>query len=212
MLAYLKCRFIVEKQIGMIKNFKALDNIRNTQAGHIQIDYRIACAMLNFTHISTCPDKQNLYKIASKLKEKVKIDKNPLSYLLTKHLDTKEITPVDLGSITDFPKLNSAQLIRKIFLGTFQLKQSKSYVSDIIKNGKAYTIPEKLLSKLKNKTNKESKIIALEIVSRHKRSEKKVSETCKNQDYMREFRNKYKIFLEYVPSWIGSKSIKGFHL
>ncbi|CAF0983415.1 unnamed protein product, partial [Brachionus calyciflorus] len=54
-----KIRFIVEKQIGMLKNFKALDNIRNTQAGHIQIDYRITCAMINFTHKRSCPDKEN---------------------------------------------------------------------------------------------------------------------------------------------------------
>ncbi|CAF1070135.1 unnamed protein product, partial [Brachionus calyciflorus] len=40
-----KCRFIVEKQFGYLKNHKSLDNIRNTQAGHIQVDFRIACAM-----------------------------------------------------------------------------------------------------------------------------------------------------------------------
>ena len=36
-----KIRFIIEKQNAYLKNLKALDNIRNTQAGHILIDYRM---------------------------------------------------------------------------------------------------------------------------------------------------------------------------
>ena len=34
-----KVRYIIEKQIGVIKANKSLDNIRNTIAGHIAIDY-----------------------------------------------------------------------------------------------------------------------------------------------------------------------------
>ncbi|CAF1002651.1 unnamed protein product [Brachionus calyciflorus] len=101
-----KIRFIVEKQIGMIKNFKALDNIRNTQAGHIQIDYRITCAMINFTHKPTCPDKENAKKIAVKLKEKLDFENNLLSGLLKRQFGTKEIFSIDHNSIKDFPKLN----------------------------------------------------------------------------------------------------------
>lgn len=44
-----KCRWMIEKQNGRLKNIKSLD-IRNFTLGHIQIDYSIACAMWNFDH------------------------------------------------------------------------------------------------------------------------------------------------------------------
>ncbi|CAF1024821.1 unnamed protein product [Brachionus calyciflorus] len=105
----------IEKQTGMIKNFKALDNIRNTQAGHIQIDYRITCAMINFTHKPTCPDKENAKKIAFKLKEKLDFENNLLSGLLKKQFGTKGIFSIDHNSIKDFPKLRYRQRSISLF-------------------------------------------------------------------------------------------------
>ena len=55
--------------MGVLKTLNELDNIRNNQVGHIQIDYRIACAMLNFTHKPCCPDEENGAKIAKRIKE-----------------------------------------------------------------------------------------------------------------------------------------------
>ena len=51
---------------------KALNNIRNTIAGHIQIDYRICCAMINYTHKPCCPDDKNVFKIPKLLKKNLK--------------------------------------------------------------------------------------------------------------------------------------------
>lgn len=194
----------------MIKNFKALDNIRNTQAGHIQIDYRITCAMINFTHKPTCPDKENAKKIAVKLKEKLDFENNLLSGLLKKQFGTKEIFSIDHNSIKDFPKLSEKKLKNKIFFGTFQIRQSKSYISDIIKSGKAFYVCESLVLKIKQNSKEEldSKILALEIVSRHKRSVNKNVTKKRQNDYTKEFRNSYKVFIEYVPSLNKSKAIK----
>ncbi|CAF1024274.1 unnamed protein product [Brachionus calyciflorus] len=135
-----KCRYIIEKQIGLIKSYKALDNVRNTELGHILVDYRIACAMANFNHKPCCPDKKNVEKISNRIKKRSMICSNPLGFLLKKHLDTKLIERINLSDISDFPRLSTKKMIEKIFLGTFQLKQAKSYLKDLLKNMTAYLV------------------------------------------------------------------------
>ncbi|CAF1131412.1 unnamed protein product, partial [Brachionus calyciflorus] len=112
-----KCRFIVEKQIGAIKNFKA---------GHIPIDYRIACAMINFSHIPCNPDGENL-NIAKRIKKKGKIESNKLDFLLGKHFDSKLINSISLEKLNDFPRINEKKLQDKIFFGIFQLRNCKIF-------------------------------------------------------------------------------------
>jgi hypothetical protein len=63
-----KVRFIVAKQNSLLKNKKALDNIRNTEAGHIQIDYRICCAMANYNFVPCIPDGNHTVEIANRIK------------------------------------------------------------------------------------------------------------------------------------------------
>ncbi len=57
-------RFIIEKQNSILKNKKSLDNIRNSQAGHILIDYKICCAMSNFSMKLCYPDGDDAIEIA----------------------------------------------------------------------------------------------------------------------------------------------------
>jgi hypothetical protein len=40
---------------------------------HIQIDYRLACAMINFTHKPCCPDGSNAKELARIIKKKIQI-------------------------------------------------------------------------------------------------------------------------------------------
>ena len=47
-----------------------MDKIQNSQTGHIQIDYRIACSMVNFPHKACCADGKNAQKIARRMKNK----------------------------------------------------------------------------------------------------------------------------------------------
>jgi predicted oxidoreductase len=193
----------------LIKSFKALDNIRNTQVGHIMIDYRIACAMSNLFHKPICPDGNNSVKIAKKITDKTKINVNKLEFLLTKHLDTKLITPIDLSEINDFPKLTPSELKQEIFLGSFQFKQCTSYVPDMLKNGEAFIINNELLKKIPDINLKNdllnSKIIAVEILSRHKRSRNKAA---KNASYVKKFRTIYKVFIQYLSNISSPNSIK----
>ena len=65
----------MENQVGICKVKEALDNIRNTVAGHIQIDYRICCAMWNF-------NMKDSAKIATKIRKRCLKRQNKLESLL----------------------------------------------------------------------------------------------------------------------------------
>ena len=91
--------------------------------------------MINYTHKPCCPDSKNVLKISKLLKKKFKKTSNNLEFLLGKQFDTKLITPVDLLSINDFPKITRKKIQSRILFGSFQLRQSKSYLKDLITNG-----------------------------------------------------------------------------
>ena len=106
----LKVRFIVEQKIGCLKHFRALDNIRNTEIPRIQVDYRIACAMLNFTHRPTITDRNCTEEVARNLKHKSIIDENPLEILINKQFETRDVLSILLTEINDFPRLTPEQI------------------------------------------------------------------------------------------------------
>ena len=103
--------------------------------------------MSNFLHKPCCPDGQNSKKIAKRIRKKAteKIQNNDLSFLLNRHLDSKLIPQVKLSQINDFAILKRKQIIRRILFGTFQMKQCKSYVQEMVENGVAYILSEKLI-------------------------------------------------------------------
>ncbi|RNA19707.1 vacuolar sorting-associated 13c [Brachionus plicatilis] len=208
-----KCRFIIEKKIGDIKKFQALDNVRNTVIGHIQIDYRIACAMLNFYHKPCCPDEKIVVKIARRIKKKSKTHSNKLNFLLAKQLDTKLITPIDLFSIIDFPVIRKNKIRNKIFFGSYQLKQANSYAKDLIFSSTAYVVSNNMIKKIVNERFinefKDSKILAFELISRHRRSRKKINKE-QNENYIRKFRNTYKIlFQAFICNCLSGQKTAG---
>ena len=97
-------RFIIEKQNSLLKNKKALENIRNTQAGHILVDYRICCAMVNFSIVPCVPDGKHSIQIAKRIKKRCLKKQNKLSRLLMMNLpESQKIT--NIKSIEDFPQL-----------------------------------------------------------------------------------------------------------
>ncbi len=202
-----KCRFIIEKRIGDLKKFNALYDRRNTEVGHIQIDYRIACAMLNFLHRPCRADqKRDTMKIARNLKEKSKIDSNALTKLFKLQFDSLALPLQNLSEFIDFPSLSEQEMIENIFLGIFCLKQTKSYLADLQKVGKASYVSDDLCSKFQyTKFSSNSKIIGFELPSRHSRGKKKTS----SDRYIQTFRDHYKIFVEYIPGLNSYVSVTG---
>jgi len=165
---------VIEKQNSYLKNKKALDYIRNTQAGHIQIDYRICCAMANFKMIPCVPDGKYTVEIANRIKRRTLRKQNKLKSILSMCF-SKTITFSDITSVTDFPQLTIKQIQRRITLGSFKLKLSKSYIDQIKQYGIIYSLEKKQIEqyvtslKVRSELN-HSKIVAVLIPSRHKRS------------------------------------------
>jgi len=150
-----------------------LNKIRNTIAGHISIDFRIACAMHNFTFKPCVVDSSNSEKIAKEIRIKAdNLTTNKLDFLLYKHFGTKDLEEMPLDSITDFPKIKKKILKRKIFLGSYQLKSSSSYLGELIRNNIIYITSDEYNNYLEknNFKLKESKIVAAKINPRHSRS------------------------------------------
>lgn len=208
-----------------MKSNKSLDNIRNTQAGHIQTDYRIACAMLNFTHKPSCPDGENAAKIAKRMRKKFEEEQenNQLESFLSKHLGTKEIIEFNIGEINDFPKFTPLQIQEKITFGSFHLRQSVSYLKELLEYKRVYKLCPKLassencLQKLISDSNlrqqiinSKAKLIAVEIAPRHKRGQTKKDDSIEISSLdTNNFVLTYKIFLVYAPNIQSTKSILG---
>lgn len=125
---------------------------------------------------------------------------------MSRRLNSKKSVGTDVSLIDNFPKLNIEEIQNDILFGSFQLRQSQSYVIDIIKNGKAYIIEEDQIKSRKKNTNVVSKckVIGFEIASRHKRSELK-----DNKKNAKKFRKNYKVFIKYLPHENNPKAIKG---
>jgi hypothetical protein len=199
----------------MLKNYKSLDNIRNTQAGHIQIDYRIACAMSNFIHRPCSPDGKKSKKIAERIRKRTQIYENKMEFFINKRLDTRLIKKINLLDIDDFPKLSVKNIKENILFGSYQLKLCKSYVSEMVQCGIAYIITDDFLEtnkafKIVNQIkNSKSKVIAAEITSRHRRSEKKSNTLSSNIRCSKKYRTTYRLFIEYIPNLDQTKAIRG---
>ena len=182
--------------------------------GHIQIDYRIACAMENFCHKPCISDGKNSHKVAKRLKNKSRYTINSLECILKKRIDSKLMPCLDISRIVDFPKLQIKEIKERICFGSYQLKQSKSYMIDIIKQVRAFKLDKKSLSKINNKNLRDdllqtdSAIIGAEIPSRHKRSKIKTTgkKTTKIKD---KFKTVYIVFIHYQANINSFRSIKG---
>ena len=123
-------------------------------------------------------------------------------------MNTKFLEKIKLSEINDFVKLSQNILKNKVFLGTFQLKQSKSYLIDLI-NAPGYIPSYKFIKSLpesslkSNLINKNFRLLAVEITSRHKRSKTKIiSNNCEK------FKTTYKIFILYETLITNYKAIK----
>ena len=151
--------------------------------------------MSNFQNKPICPDGANSDKIIDKMIKRASSHKtNPLKELVFKQLRSKQFSEINIDSISDFPIFKRKQLVREIFLATYQLKMSPSYASDILLNG--YKVNEKFKCKnnlLHQKLTNGSQLLAANLASRHRRGEIK----GKNQD--KKLKVMYKVFILYDP-------------
>ncbi len=183
-----KCRFIVEKKIGELKRFHALVKRRNTEVGHLQLDYRIACAMLNYLHKPCNSDEKKnedaifnenrTTKLADRLLKKCQNSKTSiLENILSLRLGTAAVPKVKLDDVFDFPKLSKATMVSKLFYGKYYMKQAKSYLADFIKTGWVSRIEDVNLKNhlqyaeaVKSIDFEKTRILGMQMISRHRRA------------------------------------------
>jgi hypothetical protein len=77
-----------------------------------------------------------------------------------------------------------------------------SITEDFFETNKSFKIVE-------NIRNSKSKVIAAEITSRHRRSEKKTALLSTNTRCSKKYRTTYRLFIEYMPNLNKAKAIKG---
>ncbi len=245
----MECRFIIEKKIEELKKHYALDRRRNMEIGRLQIDYRIACAMLNFDHKPCHSDGERAVKVAEKIINKHNNpSENLLYHLLPLRLGTVDVPYKSLSDIVDFPKLSRLKLQFKVFFGSFFLSQCRMYLSDLIKNSTCVELSTDTLKNIEEKEiqkeikmtrekkqnkpafNRQSisrlsssltatKIIGVEVLSRHQRSLKQKKEESeqkvenkkrkyikksKDDVYIKKFRSHYTVFIQYIPNQSSS--------
>jgi hypothetical protein len=232
-----KCRFIVEKKIGEIKRNHALNKNkrRNSELGHLAIDYRIACAMINYLHKPCITDlkkkkdgsmdEKRAQKIGSRLLHKCKNStENHLENILKLRLGTSAIPKVKFEDVSDFPKMSRATMVSKLFFGNYYIHQSIRYLDDLLKTGWVSRINQSVLEKAQYASFSQSidlnrtRILGIKMISRHKRSvpsiratkkdtENKLIKKKKKTDHIQKFKKYYTVFVQYMPNINRSKSI-----
>ena len=120
-------------------------------------------------------------EICQKIKNKVEnIHLNPLEHLNKIQFGTKKNPNMQLETLNDFPILSLEEMQDDIFFGSYYLRQSKSYFSDMHRIGTYCNITLTVLNSYKSISPKvldiltrrlnSHKIIGLMVTSRHMRS------------------------------------------
>jgi hypothetical protein len=142
-----KCRFIVEARNGHLKLcFRDFDRVwPNQSIPHMMKDFRIACAILNVFHPTIESDMRDGLAVASSMLSRLNEDNklaNVVSALnLNRQSSSDKWEKIDFGQdyLDDFPHLSEEDL-RSITLGSYQLRQARSYYAEHIKTDGRYVI------------------------------------------------------------------------
>ncbi|CAF1110288.1 unnamed protein product, partial [Brachionus calyciflorus] len=147
-----KTRWVIEAINGIFKqSFKALSQIKNKMLNNIKFDYKIGSKNMKNRVL-----KENDL-------EKLVLDKT-----LNKKKDFVQIENVCF--LDDFPRLTNELIILNITFGTYQIKQSLSYLAEHIKTNGMYKI---LVKKFEDSSCKHNEKIFYSVIkSRHSSSTK----------------------------------------
>ena len=166
--------------------------------------------MINYNMKPCVPDGKDTLKIAKRILKRSFKKENKLESLL-KISFTATVKSIDIDNINDFPKMTLRKLKKRITLSSFKIRLCKSYFSQIRENGQAYFLSNQMIEKylLNRKVRlelKTSKLLAVLIPSRHKRSlktEKKTGRKTKKQasseSNPKNFNTYYNVFIQYAP-------------
>lgn len=166
--------------------------------GHSGIDQRICAAFYNMTFKRLIDDANDTCGVARRLKEKIlQNNNNNLEFILRSRLSTeKYFERVPLHFLDNFIQVKRKYLRKKVFFGSFHLKQAKSYLFDFVRINQAfiYKPPKKIKSQLEPNTI----IVGFKLTSQYKRSKSKafIKQGKKGVD---QFNKVHKVYIKYLP-------------
>jgi hypothetical protein len=138
-----KCRYIVETRIGHIKQcFRCFDKVwPNHSILHLMEDFRIACAILNAFHPVIETDSGDANIIAETMLARMGTRNHLGEVVAAQNLNRRSASfqSIDGNTLEDFPQLTETDL-RSLTLGSYQLRQARSYYAEHIKTNGRYEI------------------------------------------------------------------------
>ncbi|XP_034839386.1 uncharacterized protein [Maniola hyperantus] len=138
------CRWVVEVVNGRIKrDFKLFrQDYFNKAAKHLMEDFRIACALTNKFH-PVIEDKQEYYEYLEIAKQRLNMPNHLADIVQREQLNRRrsmfQNIDGDHPHLEQFPRLTIEQL-KKFALGTYQLKQARSYYGEHIRQDGTYVV------------------------------------------------------------------------
>lgn len=134
------CRWVVEVVNGRFKrDYKLLrQDYFNVSSKHLMKDFEVAAALMNRFH-PPIRDRPDAVEILNIINEKMYVNNALADIVQQSNLNRRRanFTRIDAQSnITDFPQLSFSELIL-ISLGTYQIKQARSYYGEHVRaNGR----------------------------------------------------------------------------
>ncbi|XP_022834004.1 uncharacterized protein LOC111361820 [Spodoptera litura] len=138
------CRWVVEVVNGRIKrDFRLFRHVYNNRAAlHLKDDFRICCALTNMFHVSIQdpPEAAEYVRIA---KNRLELENHLAIYVEQENLNRRRtnfqmIDHINLH-LNRFPRLSINDL-KQFALGTYQLKQARSYYGEHVRRTGTYHV------------------------------------------------------------------------
>lgn len=137
-----KCRYAVEVINGRLKKvFKYFDNVWcNQSIPHLMTDFRVAAALHNAFYERLESDSENSEDIIKLMLERFNIPNFMANLVIDNNLNCKSASFSDINECDiEFPLIDEDDL-KLISLGSYQIKQSKSYYAEHVKVDGNYKI------------------------------------------------------------------------
>ncbi|CAK1592551.1 unnamed protein product [Parnassius mnemosyne] len=138
------CRWVVEVVNGRVKrDFRLFRHVFNNRAAlHLKNDFRISCALINKFHvvIENPPEALEYVRIP---KDRLSLENHLATYVEQANLNRRRVNFQMINSnnphLDRFPQLTITDL-KRLALGTYQLKQATSYYGEHIRQTGIYSI------------------------------------------------------------------------
>lgn len=138
------CRWVVEAVNGRFKrDFKLFrQDYFNKTTENIMVNFEIAAALINAFH-PPVTNRSDAREILEKINQFMHIENNLSRFVINnnmnRHRANFQLLDIQTDSVSDFPELTFSEMIL-ISLGTYQIKQARSYYGEHVRANGSYVI------------------------------------------------------------------------